>query len=505
MGGRAGSVEQIPIKHRAKSRQWSFRVAALGLVCIPFLAAEFLLALFDPSWARQEEDPLVGFSETKPLFEIDQQANIYRIRQDRLRAFVQNGFPATKHPDTFRIFCLGGSTVQGRPYSIETSFTTWLRLSLEAAHPNLNIEVINCGGVSYASYRLTPILRECLQLEPDLILLCSGNNEFLEDRSYAFTKKTMPILDPAFQILSHSRIVRCAMAIGSRWAHKNTRQATLGPEVDAMLDYERGIERYHRNDSWRQSVEEHFRINIQNMIRTCRRAKVPIMLLSPCVNLKDSPPFKSQHQTNLNAFQRTQWKKCLTEASVEIQKGNLMEAFALLQQALQQDPKHAMTWYQAGKLLYQSGKFQQAEKYFEKALEEDICPLRIRSNMRTMLSGLAQMENIPFYDMHETATKMTPTGITGNEFLVDHVHPSITGHQIIGKELAVQIQTRWLNEETVEIPSEILQQRFQDYLKTLPDHYFANGLQRLQNLQAWTQGRADGAPIESLPKPEQGL
>ena len=498
-------MEQIPLKHSARRRQWSFRLASLGLVCLPFLAGEVLLALFDPSWARLKEDPLVGFSETKPLFELNQQTDTYRIREDRLRAFVQNGFPATKHPDTFRIFCLGGSTVQGRPYSIETSFTTWLRLSLETAHPNLNIEVINCGGVSYASYRLAPILKECLQFEPDLILLCTGNNEFLEDRSYTFTKKTLPILDPIFGILSHSRIVRCAMAAGVKWTNSDVRQAILGPEVDAMLDYERGIERYHRNETWRQSVEEHFRINIQNMIQTCRRAKVPMMLLSPCVNLKDTPPFKSEHQEHLNTSQRMKWESCLTGASMEIQKGNLEEALDLLQQALQLDSKHAMTWYQAGQILYQSGKFQPAKQYFERALEEDICPLRIRRNMRHMLSSIAQTEDIPFYDLQETAAESTVTGIAGNEFMVDHVHPTITGHQTIGMELAIQIQRHWLKTESNADLTEDIQQCFQDHLSSLPDHYFANGLQRLQNLQAWTQGRADGAPIESLPQPAHGL
>ena len=44
--------------------------------------------------------------------------------------------------------------------------------------------MINCGGVSYASYRLGPILDEVLGYEPDLIMLYTGHNEFLEARTY---------------------------------------------------------------------------------------------------------------------------------------------------------------------------------------------------------------------------------------------------------------------------------------------------------------------------------
>ena len=91
---------------------------------------------------------------------------------------------ANKSRDEFRIFCLGGSTVQGRPYANETSFTTWLELSLQAADPRRQWQVVNCGGVSYASYRLLPIMKETLQYEPDLYIIYTGQNEFLEERTY---------------------------------------------------------------------------------------------------------------------------------------------------------------------------------------------------------------------------------------------------------------------------------------------------------------------------------
>ena len=63
---------------------------------------------------------------------------------------------------------LGGSTVQGRPFSIETAFSTWLELSLTAADPSRIWQVVNCGGVSYASYRLAPIVDESSCYKPDL-------------------------------------------------------------------------------------------------------------------------------------------------------------------------------------------------------------------------------------------------------------------------------------------------------------------------------------------------
>ncbi|MDA7660605.1 hypothetical protein N8702_02740, partial [Verrucomicrobia bacterium] len=151
---------------------------------------------------------------------------------------------------------MGGSTVQGRPYSVKTSFTSWLRLALQTQDPEKKFEVINCGGVSYASYRLVPVLQECLnQYDPDLILICTGNNEFLEDRSYRFTKKFAPSLDPVLRFARSSRLIQSVISLANHNRSSDTPHSTLDGQVNAMLDYERGIERYHRNEAWQTSVE----------------------------------------------------------------------------------------------------------------------------------------------------------------------------------------------------------------------------------------------------------
>ena len=45
-------------------------------------------------------------------------------------------------PETYRIFCLGGSTTYGRPYNDTTSFAGWLRELLPVADPQRRWEVI---------------------------------------------------------------------------------------------------------------------------------------------------------------------------------------------------------------------------------------------------------------------------------------------------------------------------------------------------------------------------
>jgi hypothetical protein len=143
---------------------------------------ELTLRLAVPSPPVNIEDPFVSFHRLSPLFAADPTGTRFETAEERLTAFCPQSFAAEKKPETLRIFCLGGSTVQGRPYSIQTSFTTWLELNLRAARTGADSEVINCGGISYASYRLVPIMRELLEYEPDLFIIYTGHNEFLEDR-----------------------------------------------------------------------------------------------------------------------------------------------------------------------------------------------------------------------------------------------------------------------------------------------------------------------------------
>src|SRR5205085_3098240 len=144
--------------------------------------------------ATDFNDPFVGFSDIHPLFVLNEETGRYEIPKSRQTHFQPDGFAAEKSANEFRIFVLGGSTVQGRPWSIESSFTTWLGLNLDASDASREYQVVNCGGVSYATYRLIPILQEVLKYQPDLIIFCEGHNEFLEDRSYAPLKARGPAL-----------------------------------------------------------------------------------------------------------------------------------------------------------------------------------------------------------------------------------------------------------------------------------------------------------------------
>ena len=66
-----------------------------------------------------------------------------------------------------------------------TSFCGWLRELLPVADPNQKWELINAGGISYASYRVAALTEELVEYEPDVLIVYCGQNEFLERRTYS--------------------------------------------------------------------------------------------------------------------------------------------------------------------------------------------------------------------------------------------------------------------------------------------------------------------------------
>ncbi len=477
-----------------------FRLAAVALGLSPLLVAELICRA--NGWGRVEEasDPFVGFAAERPLFSLNEATQRFEIDRSRQAYFRPDSFAAAKGETEFRIFCLGGSTVQGRPYAIETSFTTWLELSLQTADDRRDWQVINCGGVSYASYRLAPIMRELLAHRPDLFIVYTGHNEFLEDRSYRSVKQTPRLIARLHGWSSRWQFYNLCRYTWLSWkapvdvggmSQRDTQagrgRALLKLEVDALLDYRGGLDDYHRNDAWHRDVAAHFEFNLHRMVAMARQANVPLILVNPTSNLKDCPPFKFTNLETLSPLRRSQFGQLWEKAKDERQ---LDRRAALLQEAITIDDRHAGAHYLLGNTLLLQHKPALARQAFIRAAEEDICPLRMTIPLNAALARVAEQTRTPLVDVQGLFESHTPDQITGDKMLLDHIHPTISGHQLIANALLEQMVTERL--VTPQADWESGRERlFREHLATLDAIYYAKGKQRLEGLMRWTQGRAD--------------
>ena len=472
---------------RMRLRIIAFHLAAVLVVLSPLLVVEALTRLCVPAPPVDPEDPYVSFTGLHPLFTLNAAGTHFETAEERLAAFRRQSFAAVKGARAFRIFCLGGSTVQGRPYSVETSLTTWLQLNLRAAQPEMDWEVINCGGISYAGYRLVPILEELLRYQPDLFIICTGHNEFLEDVSYGRLKRAPRVLIRLHRLLLNLR----SYSLADHWLSdrrvRHSRRTVLSADVRTKLDMEKGLQSYRRDTVRRGGTIEHFRRNLETMVRMCREARVPIILVNPVSNLKDCPPFKSEFQADLPQEQRQRVTDLIEQARA-LGWTDIYGKIGPLEQAAAIDDRHAALLYQIGVCYERLGRFSEAKQWFLKAKEEDVCPLRMLEPMHDAVLDIAVGKRVPLVDARSLMEERTPGGIPGEEWLLDHVHPSIEGHQLIADELygimeRMKIAPRPDNWRAVR---DELRRR---HLGSLNEAYYAHGAEQLKRLNEWARGR----------------
>ena len=488
---------QATTNERSRTRLWSFRLLTLLLPLAAFALLELVCRWLDVGRPTTTVDPFLGFSEIHPLFEVDPHRDVYRIAPSRRRFFAYESFPVEKPPRSRRVFCLGGSTVKGEPYSIPTSFTTWLELALNTSDGNRDWDVVNCGGISYASYRLVPILEECLRYEPDLFIICTGHNEFLEDRSYGHLKNARSPLAVSQRAVMKSRLVNLTLQAldrigGASIPETVENRPMLGPDTDPILDYNDSLKAYHWDSEWREGVAAHYEFNLRRMLDLADAAGVPVVLVLPPSNLAGFPPLKSEHHPSLADAQLNRFDEFITAAR-ENYSTDLHRSIDLLRQAVDISPGHAATLYDLGQSSLAAGHIDEARNYLVRARDNDIVPLRMVSELEAAMRRVVEERGVPLIEAHLLLEPLSPHGILGDALLVDHIHPGFDGHQMIAAALTEQLADLSL----VSLPDDWrsrAETAWQAHFDALDYPYFAAGQRYLINLEGWTQGHGDGPP-----------
>lgn len=406
-----------------------------------FVLLELVLAAGGVEPASSIDDPYVGFASTVPLFveESGADGNTYLVTSPgKAGWFNPQRFPKRKQAGTYRIFSLGGSATFGRPYDDATSFSGWLREFLNEADPSRDWEVINAGGISYASYRAAKVMEELVSYQPDLFIIYSGHNEFLEKRTYKKLTETPETVTAIGGLLSRTRIYAAGNNIIRRLGSSSSREAdptVLREEVNTILARSVGPHDYHRDDRFREQVIAHYRFNLDRMIDMAESAGAKVILVTPAANLKDCSPFKSEHSEGLNDDQIRRFQVLLGRGLKASDSGKWSEALEAFDQAAEIDPRYADVHYRRGRVLAELERRDEAEAAFEKALEEDVCPLRILPSMRRAITETAEEKGVTLIDFAGIVAARSEHGIPGSEFFLDHVHLTIDGYRLLALEL----------------------------------------------------------------------
>jgi tetratricopeptide (TPR) repeat protein len=429
-------------RRTSRGRRALLQIAA-GLGALLLLEGVLRLA----GWAPPSDlaDPYVGFTSTSPLFVLDDSGERLVTAPGRSNHFNAQSFPRVKPAGTTRIFCLGGSTTYGRPYTDSTSFPGWLRELLPMAAPGRSFEVINAGGISYASYRVAVVMEELAAYEPDLFVVYTGHNEFLEARTYG------DLLDAPSPLISlgglasrtavfHALRTLAGTAPGPDEAQDGATdpegdgRTLLPQEVATLLDGSVGPEAYHRDDTARTDVLAHLADSLDRMVDMAEDVDAGLVLVTPASELLDCRPFKSEHGQDLSAETVTE----LEDRLAAVVAGGASDLDAL-REIVAADPRHAQARYLLGEALLASGDEAGARESLVAARDEDVVPLRAGSDVLAVVHAAATDRGVPLLDwvarVDELARLATGTAIPGDEQFLDHVHMTPAAY----RDLALQL------------------------------------------------------------------
>jgi len=98
-------------------------------------------------------------------------------------------FSKIKGANTFRIFCIGGSTTRGWPFHEVFSYPKLLSFMIGDTLKDRKVEVINAGFHASDSFSDLPLVEEVMNYQPDVLIINEGGND-IWDFPLHYSKKS---------------------------------------------------------------------------------------------------------------------------------------------------------------------------------------------------------------------------------------------------------------------------------------------------------------------------
>jgi tetratricopeptide (TPR) repeat protein len=278
-------------------------------------------------------------------------------------------FPTRKGEGTVRIFCLGGSASAGWPHPPTEIHSEYPQRALERSHPDRRFEVINVSAHAYAAYRVRFIFDQVIDFDPDVVVLYSGNNEFLERRSYL---RDWPRLArvralAAGSVLFH--LLRGALVAAVFPENSLSAQRRERVQAGVLSKLRRETIALRADPDQFERLKSHYASSVAAMLKGARRRGVPVVLATVPVNLRDWRPNASHNGLQEAELQR--WQKSLDAGRAGLLRGDPDAAIRSLEEAIALEPLHAESFFLLARAWEARGDFPMALEHYVRAKDLD--------------------------------------------------------------------------------------------------------------------------------------
>ena len=420
----------------------------VGIAATILVIVELVLRLSGAFDYRDRPDPFGGFAGLPSLFEQQTNEGGAGIYVARKNPGAPRTFLADKPENAFRVFVLGGSSEAGTPYGYEHAFPNFLQALLEDALPDRHIEVVNAAQPGFASRRVLYVARELASYAPDLLIVCTGHNEVVEQRLYAHLYER-----PAWLLELQNRLRRLSFYVAvedlQRRLVRTEGVVIDGNEVYAPMFGPMGTK--HWKDEPRDAERQRtlalmmFETNLTQIVRAARAAGAEVMLVSQAKNYVDWPVV-GQHRLELTEDQHRQWAESMTNAVRLEAEGDLDGAIDTLRTLLTIDAGHAEVYWRLARIHRARGDHDEAFRLYRRAHNTTLANFGTTPERNAMLAQVARDEDTLWVDMDAVFETSSTDGMVGFNWFVDFLHPNLAGHRLIAQTIFAALRARGVPE-----------------------------------------------------------
>jgi tetratricopeptide (TPR) repeat protein len=348
---------------------------------------------------------------------------------DIARAMDPFVFPAEKTDKTYRIFIMGASAAAGTPDGA-FSFGRFLRVMLSQRYPQTDFEVMVVAMPAINSHVVLEIAKDCARHQPDLFIVYLGNNEVVGP--YGAGTVFAPLS-------SNLTLIRLGIKFKSTMLGQllTNLLGLLGtddtPKVWGGLQM--FLDKQVRADDPRMEiVYRHFQQNLQDICHLANKKKTKIIICTVPGNLKDNPPFSSNHRPNLSGSEKVKWDELYQRGVTFETEGHYSAAVEQYVQAVEIDDSYADLRFRLGRCYWAMGEYDQSREQYIQARELDTLRFRADNQINEIIrdvTGEKKSQGVYLVDACQVFENNSPHGIPGDELFYEHVHMNFKGNYLL--------------------------------------------------------------------------
>jgi tetratricopeptide (TPR) repeat protein len=414
-----------------------FSIIAITIPIAFFVVLELFLRLFNygPNLSLFNVETVNGKAYYKMNSSVK---NRYFSRFDFDPTTSPEYFLVSKPFNTFRIFCLGGSTTVGYPYWYNGAFSSFLRDRLKAVFPDRSIEIVNLGMTATNSYTVVDLCQELIEYDPDLFIVYDGHNEFygalgVASNESGISSKWMTRLYLSIIHLKTFQLVK--NIISEIYSLFDDTPIDYSNRKTMMEQVARGKNIPYRSELYNQCFNI-FQENLQELVDLCKSNQIPLFLSTQVSNLRDQFPFISDNSEELSQQQHSRFQQ-LYKDGMEFQSKKMIDsAIVYFRSAILLDSLYADIHYHLAQCLFIKGKKQGAYHHYILARDYDQLRFRTDSRFNNLIRSMEDQKNCFVADIEKSFQSVSKDSLIGNNLILEHLHPNSRGNFLLAKQYA---------------------------------------------------------------------